>query len=103
MLETTSKEGSNYPLSRGLVDLFHRAFYDNVTGPEASFSMKEDDHPIIESNISAVAKKLASLGHQCQAAGIKWKGALGVDWEDDDSIMPAAYANDGGSKKSLIS
>ncbi|KAG1348238.1 hypothetical protein COCNU_06G020670 [Cocos nucifera] len=30
LLETTSKEGSNYPLSRGLVDLFHRATGDLV-------------------------------------------------------------------------
>ncbi|KAG1359578.1 luminal-binding protein 5-like [Cocos nucifera] len=100
LMETTSKEGSNYPLNRDLVDLFHRAFYGNMTGLEALFSMKEDDHPIIESNISAVAEKLVSLGHQFRAAGVKWKGALGVDWEDDDSIMPAAYADDGGSSSS---
>nr|XP_010940753.1 LOW QUALITY PROTEIN: luminal-binding protein-like [Elaeis guineensis] len=96
LIETTSKEGFSYPLSRGLMDLFERAFCGNMTGVEALFSMEEDDHPIIESSISAIAEKLASLGDQFRAAGIKWKGALGVDWEDGDSITPAVYSDDGG-------
>ncbi|XP_008810467.2 luminal-binding protein 5-like [Phoenix dactylifera] len=100
LIETTYWRGLGYPLSRGLARLYLRSLRGDMAGVEAFAHFVDSDDPFTAHRILALGRKTKFLGQQFREAGIKWKGVLDEVQEDDDSIRPAGYADD-GSRSSL--